>query len=123
MRLSRVNKSRLPLKPAWLDGEVVALTDDGAVSFQLLQNAVRRGGTARKLKCRRRQEFVRGGYSERAGAREKFGAPFTASSSKKSAPEESSSITCEMAGWRRRSLHTPRARPPERTGGDADPLG
>ena len=150
--------ARLPLKQAWLDGEVVALTDEGAVSFHLLQNAARHGEKVRlayylfdllyldgvdlrqvalherkrllksllqdadrsgpllysdhiegkapevfshacmhelegiiakradsgyierrsaswlKVKCHRRQEFVVGGYTEPAGAREKFGA-------------------------------------------------
>lgn len=150
--------ARLPLERAWLDGEVVALTDAGTISFQLLQNAARRGDAVRlayyvfdllyldgydlravalherkrllkvllehgepsgplkysdhiqgnapgvfahaclhgmegiiakraeagylerrsaswvKVKCRRRQEFVIGGYTEPAGAREKFGA-------------------------------------------------
>ena len=150
--------ARLPLKQAWLDGEVVALTNEGVVSFQLLQNAARHGEQARlayylfdllyldgydlrqvaqherkrllkilvqdanrsgpliysdhiegtaaevfshacmhglegiivkradsgyierrsaswlKVKCHRRQEFVVGGYTEPAGAREKFGA-------------------------------------------------
>lgn len=31
----------LPVEQAWLDGEVVAIDDDGAVSFQLLQNIER----------------------------------------------------------------------------------
>ena len=31
--------ARLPLKTAWLDGEVVALLPDGRISFQTLQNA------------------------------------------------------------------------------------
>ena len=29
----------LPVKTAWLDGEVVALMPDGSISFQALQNA------------------------------------------------------------------------------------
>lgn len=32
--------SKLPLKNAWLDGEVVVLNDDGVSRFQLLQNAL-----------------------------------------------------------------------------------
>ena len=39
--------ARLPLEQAWLDGEVVALTDAGTISFQLLQNVARRGDSAR----------------------------------------------------------------------------
>jgi bifunctional non-homologous end joining protein LigD len=39
--------ARLPLKQSWLDGEVVALDDDGGISFQLLQNMAREGRKAR----------------------------------------------------------------------------
>jgi bifunctional non-homologous end joining protein LigD len=39
--------AQLPLKQAWLDGEVVALDAEGNVSFQALQNMARNGKTAR----------------------------------------------------------------------------
>ena len=38
---------RLPIKQAWLDGEVVALDEQGNVSFQALQNMARNGKQAR----------------------------------------------------------------------------
>jgi bifunctional non-homologous end joining protein LigD len=38
---------QLPLRQAWLDGEVVALDDEGNVSFQRLQNMAREGQKAR----------------------------------------------------------------------------
>lgn len=37
----------LPVSQAWLDGEVVALEDDGSISFQALQNMARNGKAAR----------------------------------------------------------------------------
>ncbi|HEY5798713.1 MAG TPA: DNA ligase D [Burkholderiaceae bacterium] len=37
----------LPVQSAWLDGEVVALNDDGSVSFSDLQNMARKGMQAR----------------------------------------------------------------------------
>src|SRR3569623_2038628 len=39
--------AELPVKQAWLDGEVVAIDRDGNVSFQLLQNMDRHGTTER----------------------------------------------------------------------------
>ena len=39
--------AQLPVKQAWLDGEVVALDAEGNVSFQALQNMARSGKTAR----------------------------------------------------------------------------
>jgi bifunctional non-homologous end joining protein LigD len=39
--------AQLPVQQAWLDGEVVAIGDDGAISFQLLQNMAREGTRAR----------------------------------------------------------------------------
>lgn len=38
---------RLPVKQAWLDGEVVAIDEQGNVSFQALQNMARNGKEAR----------------------------------------------------------------------------
>lgn len=150
--------TRLPVEQAWLDGEIVAVAEDGAISFQHLQNATRKGTAAHlayyvfdlvylngydlsdvpllarknalktllaaldpggpilysdhiagdaqnvfehacmhglegiivkradapyihtrgrgwlKVKCRRRQEFVIGGYTDPAGSRAEFGA-------------------------------------------------
>jgi bifunctional non-homologous end joining protein LigD len=39
--------AQLPVAQAWLDGEVVAIDDQGAISFQLLQNMAREGARAR----------------------------------------------------------------------------
>lgn len=150
--------ARLPVEQAWLDGEIVAVAEDGSISFQALQNAAHKGAPARlayyvfdlvylnghdlsevplltrkntlkallaafdpgcpilysdhiagdaqnvfehacmhglegiivkradaryaqtrgrswlKVKCRQRQEFVIGGYTDPAGSREEFGA-------------------------------------------------
>lgn len=41
---------RLPVRDAWFDSEVVALDEDGAIRFQLLQNWARKGERAR-LAC------------------------------------------------------------------------
>ncbi|OQW32286.1 MAG: hypothetical protein A4E19_19860 [Nitrospira sp. SG-bin1] len=41
--------ARLPVENAWLDGELVALTPDGTMSFQALQNAFDRGREVRLL--------------------------------------------------------------------------
>ncbi len=38
--------AQLPVKEAWLDGEVVAVDESGAASFQALQNMMRRGKNA-----------------------------------------------------------------------------
>lgn len=38
--------SAVPAESAWLDGEVVAIQDDGSISFQALQNAMRLGEKA-----------------------------------------------------------------------------
>ena len=37
----------LPVEQAWLDGEVVAISEDGSISFQALQNMARDGEAAR----------------------------------------------------------------------------
>jgi bifunctional non-homologous end joining protein LigD len=39
--------SELPVSSAWLDGEVAAIDDDGNISFQLLQNAMKQGQDAK----------------------------------------------------------------------------
>ena len=37
----------LPVEQAWLDGEVVAISEDGSISFQALQNMARHEKAAR----------------------------------------------------------------------------
>ncbi len=39
--------ARLPVEQAWLDGEIVAVAEDGSISFQALQNAAHKGAPAR----------------------------------------------------------------------------
>lgn len=39
--------AQLPVEQAWLDGEIVAVAEDGSISFQALQNAMREGAAAR----------------------------------------------------------------------------
>lgn len=39
--------AKLPVEQAWLDGEIVAVAEDGSISFQALQNAAHKGASAR----------------------------------------------------------------------------